>query len=122
MIRQPPRATRTDTLFPYTTLFRSPVLRANLAFHCACPIVQAREDAEFSVLTAAELADLAGFNAGSDRAPDISCTLLVPLGRLEDGPATSWRGPDILDKISMPLPVTADIWMPRKPPALPKGQ
>src|SRR3546814_6268682 len=25
MIRRPPRATRTDTLFPYTTLFRSPV-------------------------------------------------------------------------------------------------
>src|SRR3546814_6704608 len=24
MIRRPPRATRTDTLFPYTTLFRSP--------------------------------------------------------------------------------------------------
>src|SRR3546814_1402993 len=28
MIRRPPRSTRTDTLFPYTTLFRS-------AFHCA---------------------------------------------------------------------------------------
>src|SRR3546814_15392253 len=26
MIRRPPRATRTDTLFPYTTLFRSPLL------------------------------------------------------------------------------------------------
>src|SRR3546814_1846469 len=26
MIRRPPRATRTDTLFPYTTLFRSPAL------------------------------------------------------------------------------------------------
>src|SRR3546814_15857254 len=25
MIRRPPGATRTDTLFPYTTLFRSPV-------------------------------------------------------------------------------------------------
>src|SRR3546814_11177106 len=25
MIRQPPRSTRTDTLFPYTTLFRSVV-------------------------------------------------------------------------------------------------
>src|SRR3546814_12498578 len=25
MIRLPPRATRTDTLFPYTTLFRSPL-------------------------------------------------------------------------------------------------
>src|SRR3546814_10383393 len=28
MIRRPPRSTRTDTLFPYTTLFRSDRLRA----------------------------------------------------------------------------------------------
>src|SRR3546814_4156800 len=28
MIRRPPRATRTDTLFPYTTLFRSNERRA----------------------------------------------------------------------------------------------
>src|SRR3546814_18656655 len=27
MIRRPPRSTRTDTLFPYTTLFRSIILR-----------------------------------------------------------------------------------------------
>src|SRR3546814_15438068 len=27
MIRRPPRSTRTDTLFPYTTLFRSPEIR-----------------------------------------------------------------------------------------------
>src|SRR3546814_8109320 len=27
MIRRPPRSTRTDTLFPYTTLFRSPRCR-----------------------------------------------------------------------------------------------
>src|SRR3546814_18980176 len=26
MIRRPPRSTRTDTLFPYTTLFRSKIL------------------------------------------------------------------------------------------------
>src|SRR3546814_9972329 len=26
MVRRPPRSTRTDTLFPYTTLFRSPEL------------------------------------------------------------------------------------------------
>src|SRR3546814_20456026 len=26
-IRRPPRSTRTDTLFPYTTLFRSDILR-----------------------------------------------------------------------------------------------
>src|SRR3546814_2308992 len=37
MIRRPPRSTRTDTLFPYTTLFRSRRLGAFL---------QAREDVE----------------------------------------------------------------------------
>src|SRR3546814_10909478 len=30
MIRRPPRSTRTDTLFPYTTLFRSDVFRYRL--------------------------------------------------------------------------------------------
>src|SRR3546814_11379787 len=30
MIRRPPRSTRTDTLFPYTTLFRSHDMRAAL--------------------------------------------------------------------------------------------
>src|SRR3546814_11539190 len=31
MIRRPPRSTRTDTLFPYTTLFRSDVVTLALA-------------------------------------------------------------------------------------------
>src|SRR3546814_11880346 len=31
MIRRPPRSTRTDTLFPYTTLFRSAMLSFELA-------------------------------------------------------------------------------------------
>src|SRR3546814_14535533 len=31
MIRRPPRSTRTDTLFPYTTLFRSQSVRDMLA-------------------------------------------------------------------------------------------
>src|SRR3546814_7197426 len=33
MIRRPPRSTRTDTLFPYTTLFRS----ATIAVAFGCP-------------------------------------------------------------------------------------
>src|SRR3546814_14401032 len=33
MIRRPPRSTRTDTLFPYTTLFRSLSATARLS-HC----------------------------------------------------------------------------------------
>src|SRR3546814_8149671 len=32
MIRRPPRSTRTDTLFPYTTLFRSTACRLARAF------------------------------------------------------------------------------------------
>src|SRR3546814_17565981 len=40
MIRRPPRSTRTDTLFPYTTLFRSngarPTVPAPIVPGCAC--------------------------------------------------------------------------------------
>src|SRR3546814_8100012 len=37
MIRRPPRSTRTDTLFPYTTLFRSCSGAASFASTCAIP-------------------------------------------------------------------------------------
>src|SRR3546814_7930611 len=36
MIRRPPRSTRTDTLFPYTTLFRSHVGRYRHPFFSSC--------------------------------------------------------------------------------------
>src|SRR3546814_4377376 len=35
MIRRPPRSTRTDTLFPYTTLFRSELVAAEQHRHAA---------------------------------------------------------------------------------------
>src|SRR3546814_17452255 len=35
IIRRPPRSTRTDTLFPYTTLFRSQHNDAVIRFHAA---------------------------------------------------------------------------------------
>src|SRR3546814_18605717 len=38
MIRRPPRSTRTDTLFPYTTLFRS----GRNQFRYGCPIFSLR--------------------------------------------------------------------------------
>src|SRR3546814_8676057 len=40
MIRRPPRSTRTDTLFPYTTLFRSPGLGVRRGH-----VVEHRQDA-----------------------------------------------------------------------------
>src|SRR3546814_4174360 len=38
MIRRPPRSTRTDTLFPYTTLFRSITYRVGAGIHLLAPI------------------------------------------------------------------------------------
>src|SRR3546814_8277828 len=40
MIRRPPRSTRTDTLFPYTTLFRSPLRAANANANLSFPLYQ----------------------------------------------------------------------------------
>src|SRR3546814_3709632 len=37
MIRRPPRSTRTDTLFPYTTLFRSPWRQPPRTSSVSCP-------------------------------------------------------------------------------------
>src|SRR3546814_17306079 len=60
MIRRPPRSTRTDTLFPYTTLFRSVVANvldvdaARLTGTVQLPIVDAirkREELEKAVET-----------------------------------------------------------------------
>src|SRR3546814_18884769 len=36
MIRRPPRSTRTDTLFPYTTLFRSERLAGGHCYGLSC--------------------------------------------------------------------------------------
>src|SRR3546814_13647008 len=40
MILRPPRSTRTDTLFPYTTLFRSPICPRLATFRAASRTAQ----------------------------------------------------------------------------------
>src|SRR3546814_15920249 len=45
MIRRPPRSTRTDTLFPYTTLFRSPTASrerdfSEVSYGCRAAVTQ----------------------------------------------------------------------------------
>src|SRR3546814_9233968 len=42
MIRRPPRSTRTDTLFPYTTLFRSAQRMREIGLHIALGAPPAR--------------------------------------------------------------------------------
>src|SRR3546814_20270649 len=39
MIRRPPRSTRTDTLFPYTTLFRSQIVEMDIMLEKVAPSV-----------------------------------------------------------------------------------
>src|SRR3546814_5527930 len=52
MYRRPPGSTRTDTLFPYTTLFRSKLLQLNPT---ALKILQALMEASPAVVTRQEL-------------------------------------------------------------------
>src|SRR3546814_15018753 len=55
MIRRPPRSTRTDTLFPYTTLFRSDVAETRRD-DAADPEVGERPHRMFARRAAAEIA------------------------------------------------------------------
>src|SRR3546814_19615833 len=62
MIRRPPRSTRTDTLFPYTTLFRSEFEQQHVMFVTVLPAASAaawRSDVSLLVdeCTAATQAD-----------------------------------------------------------------
>src|SRR3546814_11268930 len=44
MIRRPPRSTRTDTLFPYTTLFRSLKIHAQIEEEVFYPALKGKVD------------------------------------------------------------------------------
>src|SRR3546814_15036066 len=55
MIRRPPRSTRTDTLFPYTTLFRSCADWRRISCSC-CSRASASEDAGCAAFGSAALA------------------------------------------------------------------
>ena len=102
--------------------FDTPLIRANLAFHCGCPLTPNREDAEFALLGEADLLDLSGFDHGNDRYPDQSCTLLVQLTDLEAGRSLAWRGPGIKAQRRVNLPVPHAFWLERqRRDAFPRG-
>ncbi|WP_397448500.1 phosphonate C-P lyase system protein PhnH [Pseudomonas sp. NA-150] len=99
-----------DTPLWLASAFDTPVIRANLAFHCGCAIVSSREQARFALLDDSELSDLRGFDLGNDRYPDQSCTLLVQLPDLDGGPTHVWRGPGIQSENRVTLPVNKAFW------------
>lgn len=102
-----------DTPLWLAPAFDTPTIRANLSFHCGCPIVSSREQARFALLDNSELGDLRGFDLGNDRYPDQSCTLLIQLPQLEGGRALNWRGPGIQSENQVALPLAEAFWSER---------
>lgn len=103
-----------DTPLWLAPSFDTPLIRANLAFHCGCPLTTHREDARFALLAADDLLDLSGFDHGNDRYPDQSCTLLVQLPSLDGGAGLCWRGPGIESEHAVALPLADGFWHERE--------
>src|SRR3546814_19809623 len=86
MIRRPPRSTRTDTLFPYTTLFRSLVGRAQHAEHVALaladPLVENDSGADGP---AAHLVGVRGEDLDLPGRPDARLRVVPLETRLHEG-------------------------------------
>src|SRR3546814_12756230 len=72
IIRRPPRSTRTDTLFPYTTLFRSGRM---LAVRAALPALAERLPADIG-LAAVNAPELVVLSGPADSIETLSATLL----------------------------------------------
>src|SRR3546814_12112483 len=73
MIRRPPRSTRTDTLFPYTTLFRSVVTEIGAQAHRlgAARAAVAGDDETFRINVDVGIADFAIAQPAVDRPVEI---------------------------------------------------
>ncbi len=102
-----------DTPLWLAPAFDTPAIRANLAFHCGCPLVSERRAARFALLDGADADDLSDFDTGNDRYPDQSCTLLVQPPDLNGGASLHWSGPGIEQAICTDLPVPAGFWSQR---------
>lgn len=111
-----------DTPLWLAPSFDTALIRANLAFHCGCPLTSDRAEAAFALLAEQDLLDLGGFDHGNDRYPDQSCTLLVQLSDLESGRGLNCRGPGIQTQRLMHLPVPQAFWLERqRREAFPRG-
>src|SRR3546814_6338864 len=84
MIRRPPRSTRTDTLFPYTTLFRSHAIRLldNLFLHRQPSIADI-----YSIRR--ELEPLLAASLAGKLTPSAFALLQAKIRLYEDEPATA---------------------------------
>ncbi|MFV9474723.1 phosphonate C-P lyase system protein PhnH [Advenella sp. RU8] len=103
-----------DTTVWLSPALDTPAVRANLAFHCACPITAQAQEADFALMLASEADYITLLNKGTDRDPELSCTALVQLDALDGGIPTVWQGPGIETQRTVSLPVEKIFWQNRQ--------
>src|SRR3546814_9478050 len=92
MIRQPPRSTRTDTLFPYPTLFRSVGIDRRLDLGATDILAAADDDVLLAVddeqiLVGVEIAEVAGAEIAIGEKGGLGRLRVVPIAvEIADGP------------------------------------
>ncbi|CAH1663315.1 MULTISPECIES: phosphonate C-P lyase system protein PhnH [unclassified Chelatococcus] len=67
-----------------------------LRFHCGVPVVAEPAEARFALIgDAVAMPRLSAFEAGDERYPDRSATLVITVPSLTEGPRRQWSGPGI---------------------------
>src|SRR3546814_10797880 len=114
MIRQPPKSTRTDPLFPYTTLFRSPVPRACVTGGCPRGVGTRYKSRKCGVRMKLRLSGrplLAVTMSAAVLAGCVSSVAIVPQPRAQQHqqPAAPVRGPDGPVTVPIGQPVRSEM-------------
>src|SRR3546814_7512581 len=89
MIRRPPRSTRTDTLFPYTTLFRSGVVASRIGLRAPAHVFGSDDNIEALVR-----ADIAAHGA-------LHCVLVDEAQFLSKRQV--WQLTEVVDRLDIPV-------------------
>ncbi len=76
----------------------------------ACPIVSEPQHADIAIINADEVEWLSQFRRGTDRDPELSCTVIMQLNVLEGGPDVTWEGPGIESQRIVSLPLCERFW------------
>src|SRR3546814_2405086 len=84
MIRRPPRSTRTDTLFPYTTLFRSHASSVRRLIGIDCRNGESRDRHEEQALLQRLAAVRGRLSLCADQAAAAKWWLSMPMARSEE--------------------------------------
>src|SRR3546814_1130215 len=86
MIRRPPRSTRTVTLFPYTTLFRSPEKPVHSLFLLSRPSDQRLDGVELGIDCGLPGNHRLGVRSATDDHPGRPFALVTPAAKFGDVP------------------------------------